>query len=85
MLTVAFSYVILIVTAMVEVYGRLGANWTWRSFVSLAAFTFGLYSMRLMWQAYAYASRMSRHDQKSVREANRLMSKAFGKDDEEPQ
>lgn len=76
-LFIAASYVLLIVAEIAEIMGRWGGAFTWRTALGGFAFAFGLYAMRLMWQAYIYASRMRRHEKATIKEGNRLMGVAF--------
>lgn len=76
-LAIATSYVLLVVAESVEIMGRWGGAFTWRTAVGGVAFAFGLWAMQLMWRAYKFASRLERHDKKTIRAGNDLMDKAF--------
>lgn len=78
-LAIASSYVLLIVAELAEILGRWGGAFTWRTALGGFAFAFGLYAMRLMWNAYLYASRLARHDKATIVAGNDLMDQAFGK------
>ena len=80
---IATSYIVLVVGYMAELTTRIGEDFNWRSGVAFGAFALGIYSMRLMWTAYQYASRMKRHERQTITAANRLMGQAFGNDEEE--
>ncbi len=73
---IAVSYGILVIGYMVEISGRLGSEFSWRVLLAVCSFTFGLYAMWVMWEAYKYASRMKRHDKQTVIAANKLMNEA---------
>lgn len=76
-LAIAASYVLLIVAELAEILGRWGGDFTWRTALGGFAFAFGLYAMRLMWNAYLYASRLQRHDKATIKAGNELMGQAF--------
>ena len=74
---IAISYVLLIAGYMLEIGARWGDSLQWRTWVAVASFSFGIYSMWLMWRAYLLATRLRRHERKTVEAGNRIMRETF--------
>lgn len=74
---ISVSYILLVVGYMTEILSRFGEPTAWRTFLALVSFTFGVYSMWLMYRAYRYAARLERHKQRAITEGNRLMRETF--------
>lgn len=81
---IALSYMILVVTVMVEVAERWGNQISWRTIVAFLSFAFGLYSQWLMYQAYHYAARLRRHERKTIEAGNRIMAEVFKRSKDDP-
>ena len=55
----------------------MGHELSWRTWVVVASFAFGLYSQYLMYRAYHFAARLRRHERKTVEAGNRIMAEVF--------
>jgi hypothetical protein len=81
---ISASYIALTIGYMIEVGSRVGHALSWRTIVALVAFSFGNWSMLLMYRAYKYAARLRRHERKAVEEGNRIMQQVFERSSSHP-